>query len=109
MSVKYKLKKDDPIVVTAGKNKGQQSKITKVDRKNGQVVVESVNVVKRHSKPSQLNPEGGIIEKEMPMDISNVMYYCKKCKKGVRVGYKTLENGDKKRFCRSCDEIIDKD
>lgn len=109
MLAKFKIKKDDPVVVTAGKDKGKKSKILKVDRKNGMVFVENVNVVKRHTKPGPMNPDGGIVDKEMPVDISNVMYHCKKCDTGVKLGVKILESGDKVRFCRSCGEIIDKD
>lgn len=108
MPNKFKIKKDDPIVVTAGKDKGAKSKVTRVNRQEGNVIVENVNMVKRHTRPNPLNPDGGIVDKEMPLDISNVMYHCKKCDKGVRLGLKEL--GDKKaRFCRSCGEIIDKD
>ncbi|MBZ4642785.1 MAG: large subunit ribosomal protein [Deferribacteres bacterium] len=107
--LKYKLKKDDPIVVIAGKEKGKTSKVLKIDRAKSKIYAEGLNIVKRHVKPNQLNPEGGIIEKEMPIHVSNVMYLCKKCDKGVRLGYKVLESGEKKRFCRSCGEIIDKD
>jgi len=106
---KYKLKKDDPIIVISGKEKGKTSKVLKIDKTKDKVFAEGLNIVKRHVKPNQLNPEGGIVEKEMPIHISNVMYYCKKCGKGVRLGYKVLESGNKQRFCKSCGEIIDKD
>ncbi|MGA1846807.1 50S ribosomal protein L24 [Deferribacter abyssi] len=109
MAVKYKLKKDDEVIVIAGKNKGKTGKVLKVDRKKGKVIVENVNVVKRHMKPNPLSPDGGIIEKEMPIDISNVMFLCKKCDKGVRLGYKFLDSGKKQRFCKSCGELVDKD
>ncbi len=106
---KLKLKSSDPVIVVAGKDKGKKSKIVKIRRNKNQVFVENVNVVKRHMKPNQLNPDGGIFEKEMPINISNLMYLCKKCDKGVRLGYKVLESGQKVRFCRSCGETIDKD
>lgn len=109
MAIKYKLKKDDPIIVTTGKDKGKKSKILKVLRDEGKVIAEGVNVVKRHMKPSQLNPDGGIVEKEKPLDISNVMYLCSKCNKGVRLGIKVLQDGTKQRYCKSCGEIVDKD
>lgn len=107
--IKFKLKKDDPIVVTVGKDKGKKSKILKVLKDENKVIAEGVRVVKRHMKPSQLNPDGGIIEKEMPIDISNVMYLCPKCNKGVRLGVKVLQDGSKKRYCKKCGEIVDKD
>lgn len=111
MPIKYKLKKNDPVIVIAGKDKKTKSKIVSLDRDKGQVVVENVNVVKRHTKPNQTNPDGGIIEKTMPLSISKVMYYCEseKCKKGVRLGIKVLDTGKKVRFCKSCNEVIDKD
>ncbi len=106
---KIKLRSEDPVVVIAGKDKGKKSKIVKLVRKNAKVYVENINMVKRHMKPNQFNPDGGIIEKEMPINISNIMYYCKKCDKGVRLGIKELESGQRIRFCRSCGETIDKD
>ncbi|MGC8769439.1 50S ribosomal protein L24 [Calditerrivibrio sp.] len=109
MAIKFKLKKDDPIIVTTGKDKGKKSKILKVLMEEKKVLAENVNVVKRHMKPSQLNPDGGIVEKEKPIDISNVMYLCPKCQKGVRLGIKVLQDGTKQRFCKSCGEIVDKD
>ena len=120
MNVKYKIRKGDPVVIITGKNKltkkaNQQlkgAKVVSVDRENGKVVVEGANVAKRHTKPNQQNPDGGIVEKPMPIDISNVMYYCPKCDKGVRLGIRILQEGDKSkkaRFCKSCGEIIDKD
>ncbi|MGB9732126.1 MULTISPECIES: 50S ribosomal protein L24 [Calditerrivibrio] len=109
MAIKFKLKKDDPIIVTTGKDKGKKSKILKVLKEEKKVLAENVNVVKRHMKPSQLNPDGGIVEKEKPIDISNVMYLCPKCQKGVRLGIKVLQDGTKQRFCKSCGEIVDKD
>lgn len=109
MNVKYKLKAGDPVIVTTGKDKGTESKVVKMDRESGKVFCENVNVVKRHMKPNQFNPDGGIMDKTMPLNISNVAYYCGKCSKGVKLGVKVLESGKKARFCRSCGEIIDKD
>jgi len=106
--IKYKLFKDDPIVVISGKDKKKRSKIILVDKVKGKIIAEDVAVAKRHTKPNQLNPDGGIIEKRMPIDISNVMYLCKKCDKGVRLGIKVLDDGKKVRFCKSCNEVIDK-
>ena len=106
--IKLKIKKNDPVVVTAGKDKGKKSKVTMVDRKKTKVFVENINVVKKHMKPGPQNQEGGIVEKEMPVHISNVMYFCKKCDKGVKLGFKKLESDGKARFCRSCGEVVDK-
>lgn len=109
MQAKYKLKKDDTVIVITGKEKGKIAKIQKVDRKNGKVLLENVNIVKRHTKPGPLNPDGGIVEKEMPIDISNVMYYSQKSKKPTRLGIKTLDNGKKARYAKCDGEVIDKD
>jgi large subunit ribosomal protein L24 len=117
MAVKYKIRKGDPVVIIAGKNKLTKeanqnlkgAKVMVVDRDNGTVIVENANIVKRHTRPSQIHPEGGIVEKAMPIDISNVMYYCSKCDKGVRLGIRILQDGKKVRFCKSCNEVIDKD
>ncbi|MGE4266505.1 MAG: 50S ribosomal protein L24 [Deferribacterales bacterium] len=108
MSVKLKIKKDDPIIVTTGKDKGQKTKVVKMDRDSGKVFCEGVNVSKKHVKPNQFNPDGGIVDKTMPLAVSNIMYYCEKCSKGVKLGIKVLESGKKVRFCRACGEIIDK-
>lgn len=107
MSAKYKLKKNDPIVVISGKDKKKKSKIVLINKDKGQVVAENVNVAKRHTRPNQANPDGGILDKAMPLDISNVMFHCKKCDKGVRLGVKVLDSGKKARFCKSCGEVID--
>ncbi len=117
MKAKYKIRKGDPVVITAGKNKLTKTQNTKlkgakvmsVDRDKGMVIVENANLVKKHTRPNQLNPDGGIVEKPMPIDISNVMYLCPKCDKGVRLGVKILDSGKKARYCKSCGEIIDKD
>ena len=100
-----KIKKGDTVVVITGKDKDKEGKVMKVDRKNNTVLVEGVNMVKKHSKPSMQNQNGGIIEKESPLDISNVMYVHKG--KATRIGFKL--DGDKKvRFAKSSGEIIDK-
>ncbi len=100
------LKKDDLVITLVGKDKGKTGKILKVLRDKNKVVVEKINIVKRHVKPTQINPQGGIIEKEMPLDVSNVLLYCKKCQKGVRIGKKVLQDGSKARVCKKCGEII---
>ena len=99
-----KIKKDDMVQVIAGKDKGKEGKVLRVDKKNGTVVVEGVNKVFKHSKPSMANQAGGIIEMEAPMDISNVMYLYKG--KPVRVGFKFVD-GKKVRFAKSTGEVID--
>jgi large subunit ribosomal protein L24 len=99
-----KIKKGDTVQVIAGKDNGKEGKIISVDSKNMKVVVEGVNVVKKHSKPSVANQDGGIIEKEAPIDISNVMYLYKG--KPTRVGFK-MDKDKKVRFAKTTGDIID--
>ena len=99
-----KIKKDDLVKVIAGKDKGKEGKVLSVDVKNGKVLVEGVNKVFKHSKPTAANAQGGIIEKEAPIDISNVMYL--QNGKTTRVGFKM--DGDKKvRVAKATGEVID--
>jgi len=107
-TTKLQIKKDDTVKVLVGKDKGKTGKITKVFSAKGRVIVENVNLVKRHTRPSQANQEGGIIEKEASIDASNVMLVCPACNAASRVGVKLLENGSKARFCKKCNEIVDK-
>ena len=99
-----KIKKGDTVKVIAGKDKGAEGKVTSVDTKNGKVTVEGVNMVTKHSKPSAANQNGGIIQMEAPMDISNVMYVHKG--QTTRIGFKM--DGDKKvRFAKKTGDVID--
>ena len=99
-----KIKKDDMVQVIAGKDKGKTGKVVSVDKKNGTVVVEGINKVFKHSKPSMANQNGGIIEQEGPIDISNVMLLHNG--KATRVGFKM--DGDKKvRFAKATGDVID--
>ena len=100
-------KTDDKVKVIAGKDNGKIGKVLKVIRKTNRVVVENINVVKRHVKPSPQNRQGGIVEKEAPIHLSNVMLMCNKCLTPVRIKMHNLEDGKKVRICRKCNEIID--
>ena len=101
-----RLKKGDRVKVVAGKEKGKTGKILKVVADKDKVVVEKLNFVKKHQKPDAKG-KGGIVEKEGPIHISNVMLLCNKCEMGVRVGHKVLEDGKKVRACTKCHEILD--
>ena len=107
MCEKINLKKDDKVKVIAGKDKGKIGKVLKVDQKKCRVLVENINMIKRHARPSAQNRQGGIIEREAPIHRSNVMLMCNKCMTPVRVKMQILEDGKKKRICRKCDEFID--
>ena len=105
MSQKLHVKTGDTVVVISGKDKGKQGKVKAAMPKEGRVVVEGVNMIKRHTKPSQANPKGGIIEKEAAIDASNVMLICPSCGKPTRVGHKSGELNGKKtaiRVCKKC-------
>jgi large subunit ribosomal protein L24 len=100
------LKKGDMIKVIAGKEKGKTGKILKIIADKNKLVVEKLNFVKRHQKPDAKG-KGGIVEKEGPIHISNVLLICNKCETGVRIGHKVLEDGKKVRVCNKCHEMLD--
>lgn len=101
------LKKDDKVKVIAGKDKGKVGKVLKINNKKSRILVENINIVKRHTKPNAQNRQGGIIESEAPIHWSNVMLMCTKCIEPVRVKKQTLDDGKTVRICRKCNEIID--
>jgi len=101
------IKKDDQVKVIAGKEKGKTGRVMRVIPKKSQLLIEKVNLVKRHTRPSSKQRQGGIIEKESPINISNVMIICSKCNIAVKIGRKTLEDGAKVRCCKKCGEVID--
>ncbi|MDA8139419.1 MAG: 50S ribosomal protein L24 [Desulfobacteraceae bacterium] len=102
-----KLKKEDKVKIIAGKDKGKVGKVLKVDRKKERVLVENINIIKRHQRPSAQNRQGGIVESEAPIHWSNVMLLCNKCVKPVRIKMQQLDDGKKVRVCRKCNEQID--
>jgi len=102
-----RIKKGDTVVVLTGKNQGKQGNVIRVIHKKDRVLVERVNIIKRHQKASQTS-KGGIVEKEASIHASNVALLCPKCKKGVRIGYKHHDDGSKVRVCRRCGEELDK-
>lgn len=102
------VRKDDIVKVIAGKDRGKQGKVLRVFPKEGRLTVERVNMIKRHTRPTRQTQQGGIIEREGKLHISNVMLVCSQCSRGVRVGHRFLEDGKKVRICRACDEVLDK-
>ena len=101
-----KIKKEDMVLVVVGKDKGKKGKVRQVMSKDNVLVVEGVNIIKRHMKPRAQARQAGIIEREAPIQISNVMLICSKCGKPVRVQSKILEDGKRVRVCGKCDEVI---
>jgi large subunit ribosomal protein L24 len=102
-----KLQKDDKVKIIAGKDRGKIGKVLKVFRKKNRILVENINMVKRHQRPSASNRQGGIVEGEAPIHLANVMLMCNKCMTPIRIQMKHLEDGKKVRICRKCQEIID--
>jgi large subunit ribosomal protein L24 len=100
------ITKNDTVMVIAGDDRGRTGKVLKVFPETQRVIVEKVNFVKRHTRPTQRTTQGGIHEKEAPIHVSNVQLVCPKCGKAVRVGFRTLEDGSHERFCRNCDETV---
>lgn len=120
------LKKNDQVEVIAGREKGKTGKILNINLKTGRVTVEKINMVKRHTKPTQGSPQGGILEKELPLHYSNVLLFCAKCNRGVRHAHKVVlaesqkkstkapkgaavksDKAKKIRVCKKCNETLE--
>lgn len=104
---KYHIKKDDKVKVSCGKDNGKIGKVMKIERNKNRLIVENINIVKRHLRPGAQARQGGIVEREASIHLSNVMLMCSKCVTPVRVKIQRLEDGQKVRVCRKCSEIID--
>ena len=102
-----RFRSDDNVLVIKGRDRGKQGRIQKIQRSNNKVLVEGVNIVKKHQKPSQGVRQGGIIQKELPIPVGNVMLVCTQCNKPTRIGYQFLADGTKARVCRLCEEVIE--
>jgi len=105
--MKIHVKKGDVVQVISGKETGKRGRILAVDTAKGRVVVEGANMTKKHMKPTQTSPQGGIIEKEGSIASSNVLLYCSKCRMPVRHGKMIQSDGSKVRVCKKCGETID--
>ncbi len=101
------IKKDDRVMVIMGEEKGKRGRVLEVRPEVDRLIIESVNMIKKHMKPNQKYKQGGIIEKEAPIHRSSIMLVCPKCEKATRIGYKVLENSAKVRACKKCGEVID--
>ncbi|MCL2122869.1 MAG: 50S ribosomal protein L24 [Desulfovibrionaceae bacterium] len=105
---KCRIRKNDKVMVIAGKEAGKLGKVLKVLRKHDRVLVEKINMVKRHMRANPYRQQaGGIVEKEMPIHVSNLMVVCSACTKPTRVGYRYTEDGKKLRFCKKCNEVME--
>ncbi len=102
------VRRGDTVAVIAGKERGKRGKVLRVLLADGRVLVEKVNMVKRHQRPTQKLRQGGIIEREGALALSNVLLVCGQCDKPARTGIKVLANGRKLRVCRRCGEPLDK-
>ncbi len=119
VETKLTIKKNDLVQVIAGRDKGKTGKVLAVNAKSNRITVEKINLVKRHTRPTQQNPQGGILEKETPIHYSNVLLHCSKCGRGVRHGFKLVEKAGKGkkaegaakqvkvRVCKKCGDSLE--
>ena len=105
---KFYIRKNDKVMVITGKEKGKIGTVLKIIPEKERGIVEKLNMIKRHTKPGGRSAKGGIVEKESPIHISNLMLVCGKCAEATRIGKKVLEDGSKVRFCKKCGEMLDK-
>jgi large subunit ribosomal protein L24 len=102
-----KIKKDDNVLVVSGKDKGKKGKVRFAYPEKNRIMVEGVNMIKKHAKAKAQVRQAGIIEREAPISVAAVMLLCSKCNKPARVGYRILQDGRKARFCRACGEVVE--
>lgn len=101
-----RIRVGDTVKIMAGKDKNKTGLVKKVLPKVDKLIVDKANIVKKHQKPTTAYPQGGIVEKSLPIDVSNVSLVCSNCQKTTRIGYKILENGSKQRVCKACGEVM---
>lgn len=101
------IKKDDKVIVLNGKEKGKIGTVLKVNAEKGRAIIEKLNMVKKHTRPGGKNAQGGIVEKEAPIHVSNLMLVCNKCAEPSRIERRVLQDGSKVRVCKKCKEQID--
>jgi large subunit ribosomal protein L24 len=103
------IRRNDNVIVTSGKDRGKTGRVLRLAPENNRLVVEGVNIIKRHTKPNpQRNIKGGVVEREAPLHASNVQLVCPECGKPTRIGKKVLGDGRKVRICRKCEGVVDK-
>jgi large subunit ribosomal protein L24 len=103
---KFKVRKNDTVMIIVGRDRGKTGKVLRVLPVQGRVIVERLNIVKRHTKPRGAASPGGIVEREAPLDISNVMVLCDRCNAPVRIGLKFAADGSRSRMCRRCGDVV---
>lgn len=101
--MKILIHKDDKVIIIAGKDRGKNGKVVRVYPKDSRVLVAGLNLIKRHVRPTRDIQQGGIIEREAAIDISNIMLFCNKCGRGVRAGVKRLPDNTRMRYCKRCE------
>lgn len=106
MSSTLKIRKNDTVMVITGKDKGKTGKVLKIFKVESRVIVEGVNFVKKHMRKRSQEQQGGIVQTESPIQISNLAIYCKSCTRPTRAGLTVLSDGTKSRFCKKCKEVI---
>lgn len=102
-----KIRKNDEVLVTLGRDRGKKGKVLIAMHDKDRLIVEGINMIKRHMKPTAAVRQAGIVEKEAPIHVSDVKLICKKCNQPTRVGFRFLEGGNKVRVCKKCQEVID--
>ncbi len=102
-----KIRKDDTVLIIAGKDRGKKGKVRYAHPKDGRLLVEGINMIKKAARATGRTRQAGIIEREASIHISNAMLLCNKCNKPARLGLRFLEDGKKVRYCKSCGEVID--
>ena len=101
-----KIKKNDTVVCCAGKDKGKKGKVLSVFPAENRAIVEGVNLIKKHTRKTREDQQGGIVQRESPINLSKMMLFCAKCNKPARVGFSFLKDGTKVRVCKRCSEVI---
>ncbi|GKS65108.1 50S ribosomal protein L24 [Nitrospira sp.] len=104
---KSRIRKGDTVVVVSGRERGKTGKVLSIDLRAGKVIVEKLNIIKRHTKPNQKVKQGGILEREAPLPISNIMFFCPVTQKATRVGIRLLEDGRRVRFSKKSNETVE--
>lgn len=101
-----RIKKNDTVMVTSGKDKGKTGKVMQINREASLALIEGVNLAKKHVRRTKENQQGGIVQVERPISLSNIMLLCKNCNRPVKIGYQIAKDNTKTRFCRKCKQPI---